>query len=111
MHELSLVDHYGYARAGDLTAPAAGWVNITFFPLKDVDEVLEAFQYHVAIFYDGDLSGADARNELWAVVQAVWGESHPADHQHGWPDGLNATSLRITQRGARARLQQRQHPN
>ena len=90
-----------WTTTGDLTAPAARWVNITFFPLEDVDEVLEAFQYHVAIFYDGDLSGAD---------RALWGESHPADHQHGWPDGLNATSLYITQRGACARLQQRQHP-
>ena len=90
-----MVDYFGYPRAGDLTAPPAGWVNITFFPASDVDEVLEAFQYHVAIFYDGDLSRDEDREELWTVIQALWGETNPADHAHGWPDGLNATPLSV----------------
>lgn len=60
--------------------PAGNWCDVYFFRGDDADEMLEACQFHVAFHFDEDLSVLANREELWLVVQLLWGPNHENMH-------------------------------
>ena len=79
INELLLLNLENVASIAQLPAPPAGnWCDVYFYRGDDVDEVLEACPFHVAFHLAN-------REELWPVVQLLWGPNHGNMHAHQYP--------------------------
>ena len=98
LFEIAQASYHGYALRNNWQAPPTNWTNITFYREDHIAELLECFDYHVAVFWPFDLSTEEQRAQLWCFVQLVYGEEADQWTNHGFPAGGDCSPRRTCRR-------------